>query len=180
MARSIGRSAASRLFLWLAGAALVLALGTAGLLVLEAQRAARAEAERATQAVAATLAGLPEVRSALAAGDGEAATRTLQPIAREVMSSAGVDFVTVMDTAGIRITHRDPAQIGQHYIGTIPPSPQTITRNGKPSVVVVSAEEWQRKTARKGTLAEFLLDSPLRGADLDLERKQDEPRDLPL
>ncbi len=37
MARSIGRSAASRLFLWLAGAALVLALGTAGLLVLEAQ-----------------------------------------------------------------------------------------------------------------------------------------------
>jgi prevent-host-death family protein len=45
-------------------------------------------------------------------------------------------------------------------------APQTITRNGKPSVVVVSAEEWQRKTARKGTLAEFLLDSPLRSADL--------------
>jgi prevent-host-death family protein len=45
-------------------------------------------------------------------------------------------------------------------------SPQTITRNGKPSVVVVSAEEWQRKSARKGTLAEFLLNSPLRGADL--------------
>lgn len=59
-------------------------------------------------------------------------------------------------------------------------SPQTITRNGKPSVVVVSAEEWQRKTARKGTLAEFLLGSPLRGADLDLERQRDEPRDLPL
>ena len=59
-------------------------------------------------------------------------------------------------------------------------SPQTITRNGKPSVVVVSAEEWQRKTARKGTLAEFLLDSPLRGSDLDLERQRDEPRDPPL
>ena len=59
-------------------------------------------------------------------------------------------------------------------------SPQTITKNGKPSVVVVSAEEWQRKTLRKGTLAEFLLDSPLRGADLDLERRRDEPRDLPL
>ncbi|UVK55566.1 type II toxin-antitoxin system Phd/YefM family antitoxin [Mesorhizobium sp. AR02] len=44
--------------------------------------------------------------------------------------------------------------------------PQTITRNGKPIVVVVAAEEWHRKTARKGTLAEFLLDSPLRGADL--------------
>ena len=59
-------------------------------------------------------------------------------------------------------------------------APQTITRNGKPSVVVVSAEEWQRKTARKGTLAEFLLASPLRGAELDLERGHDEPRDLPL
>lgn len=59
-------------------------------------------------------------------------------------------------------------------------APQTITRNGKPSVVVVSAEEWQRKTARKGTLAEFLMGSPLRGADLDLERQRDEPRDLPL
>lgn len=59
-------------------------------------------------------------------------------------------------------------------------APQTITRNGKPSVVVVSAEEWHRKTARKGTLAEFLMDSPLRGADLDLERQRDEPRDLSL
>ncbi|APH74918.1 type II toxin-antitoxin system Phd/YefM family antitoxin [Aquibium oceanicum] len=59
-------------------------------------------------------------------------------------------------------------------------APQTITRNGKPSVVVVSAEEWQRKTVRKGTLAEFLMDSPMRGAELDLERQRDEPRDLQL
>lgn len=59
-------------------------------------------------------------------------------------------------------------------------APQTITRNGKPSVVVVSAEEWQKKTARRGSLAEFLLASPLRGADLDFERQHDEPRDLSL
>ncbi|MCF3639860.1 type II toxin-antitoxin system Phd/YefM family antitoxin [Rhizobium sp. TRM95111] len=59
-------------------------------------------------------------------------------------------------------------------------TPQTITRNGKPTVVVVSADEWQRKTARKGTLAEFLMASPLRGAELDLERQRDEPRDLSL
>lgn len=57
-------------------------------------------------------------------------------------------------------------------------APQTVTRNGKPSVVVVSAEEWQRRTGRRGSLAEFLLASPLRGADLDLERRDDEPRDL--
>ena len=59
-------------------------------------------------------------------------------------------------------------------------APQTITRNGKPSVVVVSAEEWQRKTGRGGSLAEFLLASPLRCADLDLERQHDEPRGLSL
>jgi prevent-host-death family protein len=58
--------------------------------------------------------------------------------------------------------------------------PQTITRNGKPNAVIVSAEEWARKTLRKGTLAEFLLASPLRGADLELERWRDKPRDVAL
>jgi prevent-host-death family protein len=58
--------------------------------------------------------------------------------------------------------------------------PQTITRNGKPRAVIVSAEEWARKTRRKGTLAEFLLASPLRGADLELERQHDAPRDVKL
>jgi prevent-host-death family protein len=58
--------------------------------------------------------------------------------------------------------------------------PQTITRHGKPVAVIVSTEEWTRKTARKGTLAEFLLASPLRGADLELERQADPPRDVTL
>lgn len=58
--------------------------------------------------------------------------------------------------------------------------PQIITRHGKPSVVIVSAEEWARKTARKGTLAEFLMTSPLRDADLDLDRVRDQPHDLDL
>ena len=59
-------------------------------------------------------------------------------------------------------------------------APQTITRNGRPSAVVVSAEEWQRKTARRGTLAEFLLASPLRGSELEIARLSDDPRDLLL
>ena len=58
--------------------------------------------------------------------------------------------------------------------------PQVITRNGKPSAIVVSVEEWARKTTRKGTLAEFLLNSPLRGAELDLDRQRDDPHDLEL
>jgi prevent-host-death family protein len=58
--------------------------------------------------------------------------------------------------------------------------PQIITRHGKPSAVIVSAEEWARKTVRKGTLAEFLMTSPLRDPDLDLERVRDQPRDVGL
>ena len=58
--------------------------------------------------------------------------------------------------------------------------PQLITRNGTPSVVMVSVEEWNRKTARKGTLASFLLESPLANSELDDVRAADAPRDLAL
>src|SRR5580658_5337672 len=50
-------------------------------------------------------------------------------------------------------------------------SPQTVTRNGRPAVVVVSAEEWERKMRRRGSLAEFLAESPLRGVHLNLRRR---------
>jgi len=56
--------------------------------------------------------------------------------------------------------------------------PQVIVRHGKPNAVVVSIDEWERKSARKGTLVEFLRNSPLVGAHLDLERLQDEPADV--
>jgi len=58
--------------------------------------------------------------------------------------------------------------------------PQRITRHGKEAVVVVSAEEWTRKTERKGNLAEFLAASPLRGSDLHVERLKDGPRKMDL
>jgi prevent-host-death family protein len=58
--------------------------------------------------------------------------------------------------------------------------PQTITRHGKPAVVVVSAQEWERKTKRKGSLAEFLWNSPLRGSGLVIERFDDPPRKIDL
>jgi len=58
--------------------------------------------------------------------------------------------------------------------------PQLITRNGTPSVIMVSVEEWNRKTARKGSLAIFLMQSPLAGSELDLDRSDEAPRDLAL
>ncbi|MGB6596717.1 MAG: type II toxin-antitoxin system Phd/YefM family antitoxin [Candidatus Acidiferrum sp.] len=58
--------------------------------------------------------------------------------------------------------------------------PQKITRHGKEAAVVVSAEEWSRKTKRKGNLAEFFAESPLRGSRLEVERLKDEPREIDL
>ncbi len=56
-------------------------------------------------------------------------------------------------------------------------TPQTITRNRRTAVVVVSAEEWERKVRRKGNLAEFFLTSPLRASDLKIKRIKDNPRE---
>jgi prevent-host-death family protein len=58
--------------------------------------------------------------------------------------------------------------------------PQTITRNGRTAVVVVSAEEWARKTHRPGNLAEFFAESPLRGSELKVHRTKDAPRKVDL
>lgn len=127
MTDSAGRSVASRLFLWLLIGATLVALLTAGLLLLEGQRAARSEADRVTQAVAHTLAVSPVVSRALAEADDAAATAALQPVAEDVMAEAGVDFVTIMTPTGIRVTHRDPAEIGRPYLGTIPTSPTAVT-----------------------------------------------------
>ena len=54
--------------------------------------------------------------------------------------------------------------------------PQTITRHGRTTAVVVSAVEWERKTKRAGNLAEFLAASPLRGSGITIRRRKDRPR----
>jgi prevent-host-death family protein len=57
--------------------------------------------------------------------------------------------------------------------------PQTITRQGRKAVVIVEAEEWQRKTKRVGNLAEFFAASPLRGSGLKLRRSGNKGKDRP-
>ena len=58
--------------------------------------------------------------------------------------------------------------------------PQTITRNGKKAVVVVSVDEWERHTEPKESLSEFFRRSPLFDSGIDLERVRSEPRDVDL
>jgi prevent-host-death family protein len=48
--------------------------------------------------------------------------------------------------------------------------PQTITRKGHKAAVVVGADEWERKTKRRGNLAQFFASSPLRKSGLNVKR----------
>ncbi|WP_217183628.1 ATP-binding protein [Streptomyces sp. AC495_CC817] len=121
------RSAASRVFVVLISAAAVIGVLVAAFLVIEAQRAVHAEAERVTAATASAIAASGDVVSALAEADPSGATATLEPYALRVIGDASLDFVTIMTPEGVRITHPDESQIGGRYLGTIPSSPRTLT-----------------------------------------------------
>ncbi|WP_311243351.1 ATP-binding protein [Microbacterium sp. WCS2018Hpa-23] len=121
------RSTASRVFLVLLAAAVVVGALVAVFLVVDAQRATHAEAERVTAATAVTIASSPLVVEALATEDQADATRTLEPYALDVIADADLDFVTIMTAEGTRLTHPDIDQIGGEYLGTIPDSTRTLT-----------------------------------------------------
>ncbi|RPI34106.1 MAG: type II toxin-antitoxin system Phd/YefM family antitoxin [Chloroflexota bacterium] len=53
---------------------------------------------------------------------------------------------------------------------------QIVTRRGKKTVVVMPFNEYERLTKRSGSLAKFLLDSPLAGSEMSIERDQSLPR----
>jgi prevent-host-death family protein len=61
--------------------------------------------------------------------------------------------------------------------------PQWVTRQGKDAVVILPAEEFDRLLARAkqpGSLVRFFAESPLVGAEVDLERKPDYGRTVEL
>lgn len=57
---------------------------------------------------------------------------------------------------------------------------QIVTRRGKKVVVMLSYEEYRRLTAPQRNLAQFLLQSPLAGSELNIERDQSLPREVDL
>jgi prevent-host-death family protein len=72
------------------------------------------------------------------------------------------------------------AQLSQVIEQALTTGPQTITRNGRDAVVVVSIEEWERKTRRKGSLADFFAESPLRNSGIVIKRDREKPREIDL
>ena len=57
---------------------------------------------------------------------------------------------------------------------------QVVTVHGKPTAVVVSAEEYARLTRRRGKLSSALLRPDLAAEDLDISRSRDSGRDIEL
>ena len=58
--------------------------------------------------------------------------------------------------------------------------PQTITRRGLPTVMVISIHDYRQSTAHEGSLVDFFMRSPLHCSDLEFERDKDIGRDIDL
>ena len=58
--------------------------------------------------------------------------------------------------------------------------PQTVTKRGKETVVVLSVEEYKKLTKPKTNLVDFFKNSPLHDIEIDLERDKDLPREIEL
>ncbi|MFD4987159.1 ATP-binding protein [Streptomyces sp. NPDC058374] len=93
----------------------LLILGCVLFAFLSDRRQAEEAAGRQAGATARAVADSPSVREAIRAGGDP--SRVLQPYAEEVRRDADVDFVTIMDTRGIRWTHPDTGQIGARFLG---------------------------------------------------------------
>ncbi|MFY9751616.1 MAG: type II toxin-antitoxin system Phd/YefM family antitoxin [Candidatus Acidiferrales bacterium] len=70
------------------------------------------------------------------------------------------------------------ARLSEVISSALAEGPQTITRSGREAVVMVSVEDWKRKTKRKGGLVDFFAASPLRGTRLKIRRGKDRPRKI--
>ncbi|MER6016263.1 sensor histidine kinase [Streptomyces bluensis] len=110
------RSLAGQLFAVQAVLLAVVVVGYALFTYVSDRSQAEEAARRQATAVARTVADSPSVRQAI---HTENPTAELQPYALKVQHDAEVDFVTIMNPDGIRWTHPDPAQIGQHFRGHI-------------------------------------------------------------
>ncbi|QLJ04855.1 sensor histidine kinase [Streptomyces sp. NEAU-sy36] len=118
------RSLAGQLFAMQAVLIAVVVAGYALFTYVSDRRQAEDAAARQATAVARSIADTPTVRDAIRTPDP---TALLEPYALKVTRDANVDFVTIMNPAGIRWTHPDRRQIGKRFLGTTAPARQGRT-----------------------------------------------------
>lgn len=131
------RTVAGQMLVLQVAVVVLLVAAAVAALMLQSRADSTREARNRSLAVAQTVAHSQTVIQALNGPDPSA---VLQPQAEAARKAAGVDFIVVMSTEGIRYSHPNPAQIGRHYIGTIAPAAaggivtETVTGTLGPSV----------------------------------------------
>ncbi|MFE8949781.1 SpoIIE family protein phosphatase [Streptomyces sp. NPDC007856] len=113
------RSAAGQVFLLQVLIVVLLVVAAAGAMLLQTARDALQLGRRESVVAAQSFASAPGVSAALQSRDPPA---LLQPRAEAARKRAGVDFVVVMNTKGIRYTYPYPREIGKKFVGTIAPA----------------------------------------------------------
>lgn len=113
------RTAAGQVFVLQVVIVVLLVAAAVTAQVVQASRDATREARHQSVSVAETFANAPGTAAALKSRNP---TAILQPRAEAARKKAGVDFIVVLNTKGIRYTHPDPGRIGKKFIGTIGPS----------------------------------------------------------
>ncbi|MFJ9968199.1 SpoIIE family protein phosphatase [Streptomyces avermitilis] len=113
------RSTAGQVFLLQVVIVVLLVAAAVAAMVLEAARDAVQQARRDSVVAAQSFASAPGMVEALR---GPHPTAVLQPRAEEARKKAGVDFLVVMNTQGIRYTYPYPREIGKKFVGTIEPA----------------------------------------------------------
>ncbi|RST13619.1 GAF domain-containing protein [Streptomyces sp. WAC05374] len=120
LAKRLPRSVAGQVFVLQVALVLLLVLGAVLALLLQSRSDSDREARNRSIAVAETFAHSPGLEQVLTTHPDP--TSVLQPLTEEAREAAGVDFIVVMDTKGIRYTHPQPERIGGRFVGTIEPS----------------------------------------------------------
>ncbi|MFG2985107.1 SpoIIE family protein phosphatase [Streptomyces sp. NPDC048258] len=113
------RSVAGQVFVLQVAIVVLLAAGALLALVLQSRHDIDREARNRSVSVAQTFAHSLGLQDALKTPNPSS---VLQPLAETTRKAAGVDFIVVMDTNGIRYSHPQPERIGQRFVGTIEPS----------------------------------------------------------
>ncbi|MFG2292824.1 SpoIIE family protein phosphatase [Streptomyces sp. NPDC048603] len=113
------RSVAGQVFVLQVAIVVLLAASALLALVLQSRHDSDREARNRSVSVAETFAHSLGLQDTLKSSDPSA---VLQPLAESTRKAAGVDFIVVMDTKGIRYSHPQPDRIGKRFVGTIEPS----------------------------------------------------------
>ncbi|WP_275557716.1 SpoIIE family protein phosphatase [Streptomyces sp. 5-6(2022)] len=123
------RSVAGQVFILQLVIVLLLGAAATVALVLQVRHDATDEARGRSVAVAESFANSPGIVQALRSPNP---TKVLQPRAEAARKRTGLDFVVVMTTKGIRLTHPKLNRIGKHYVGVIEPAlhGHTTTQTG--------------------------------------------------